>query len=186
MLISLPAIAADPPSVPVPTRVDNDANTRKGFDHFYNLEYDKSLREFEAAQQAHPDDPFAVNHTLAGVIFKELLRIGALETEAYAGDTFLDKAAVPPDPKVHEQVIALTDQSLALSQARLDKNPNDVDALYAQLRPAPCAPPTPASWRNNGLRPCAEPWPRGMTMSGFWNRPRSMSTPRWWWERTFI
>ena len=133
MLISLPAIAADPPSVPVPTRVDNDANTRKGFDHFYNLEYDKSLREFEAAQQAHPDDPFAVNHTLAGVIFKELLRIGALETEAYAGDTFLDKkAAVPPDPKVHEQVIALTDQSLALSQARLDKNPNDVDALYAR------------------------------------------------------
>ena len=83
--------AADSPSLPVPTRVDNDANTRKGFDHFYNLEYDKAIREFELAQQAHPDDPFAVNHTLAGVIFKELLRIGALDTEAYAGDSFLDQ-----------------------------------------------------------------------------------------------
>lgn len=123
--------AADDP--PVPTRVDNDANTRKGFDHFYNLEYDKAIREFEVAQQAHPDDPFAVNHTLAAVIFKELLRIGALDTEAYAGDTFLTKQAVAPvDPKVRERVIQLTGQALALSQAQLDKNPNNVNALYAR------------------------------------------------------
>jgi tetratricopeptide (TPR) repeat protein len=119
-------------TVPVPTRSDNDAATRKGFDHFYNLEYDKSIHEFETAQQAHPDDPFAVNHLLSGVIFKELLRIGALDTEAYAGDTFLDKRAAPLDPKVRERVKQLTEQSFALSQARLDKNPNDVDALYAR------------------------------------------------------
>ena len=83
------AAAADSP--PVPTRAENDATTRKGFDHFYNLEYDKAIREFEAAQQAHPNDPFAVNHTLEAVIFKELFRIGALDTEAYAGDSFLDQ-----------------------------------------------------------------------------------------------
>ncbi len=129
----LSGTTADSPSPPGPTRVDNDANTRKGFDHFYNLEYDKSIHDFELAQQAHPDDPFAVNHTLAGVIFKELLRIGALDTEAYAGDSFLTKQnAAPVDPKVRERVIQLTAQSLALSQARLDKNPNDVDALYAR------------------------------------------------------
>jgi tetratricopeptide (TPR) repeat protein len=129
----LSGTTADSPSLPVPTRVDNDANTRKGFDHFYNLEYEKSIHDFELAQQAHPDDPFAVNHTLAGVIFKELLRIGALDTEAYAGDSFLTKqAAAPVDPKVRERVIQLTTESLALSQARLDKNPNDVDALYAR------------------------------------------------------
>ncbi len=55
----LRSAAADPRCSPVPTRVDNDANTRKGFDHFYNLEYDKAIHEFELAQQAHPDDPFA-------------------------------------------------------------------------------------------------------------------------------
>ena len=124
-------MAAD--TLPVPTRAENDAATRKGFDHFYNLEYDKSIREFEAAQQAHPDDPFAVNHTLAGVIFKELYRIGALDTEAYAADNFLTKKlAAPLDPKVQERVQQLSDRALALSQARLDKNPNDVDALYAR------------------------------------------------------
>src|SRR5271157_471397 len=126
--------AADPAAtLPVPTRADNDAATRKGFDHFYNLEYDKAIREFETAQQEHPDDPFAVNHVLAAVIFKELLRIGALDTEAYAGDTFLTKTHNEPlDPKSRERIKQLTDQSLALSQARLNKNPDDVDALYAR------------------------------------------------------
>ncbi len=117
----------------VPTRADNDAATRKGFDHFYNLEYDKAIHEFETAQQSHPDDPFAVNHTLEAVIFKELFRTGALDTEAYAGDSFLNKKpAAPLDPKVRDRVKQLSDQALALSQARLDKNPNDVDALYAR------------------------------------------------------
>ena len=116
-----------------PTRADNDATTRKGFDHFYNLEYDKAIREFESAQQAHADDPFAVNHLLSAVIFKELLRLGALDTESYAGDSFLTRrSAEAPDPKIRDQVRQLSDHAFALSQARLNKNPNDVDALYAR------------------------------------------------------
>lgn len=124
--------AADSSSAWVPVRPDNDANTRDGFNHFYNLEYDKAIQSFEAALQAHPDDPFAVNHVLAAVIFKELYRIGALDTEAYAADNFLTKKPQAPlDPNVRNRVRDLTAQSLALSQARLDKNPNDVNALYA-------------------------------------------------------
>jgi tetratricopeptide (TPR) repeat protein len=116
-----------------PMRSDNDPATRKGFDYFYNFEYDKAVREFEATQQAHPDDPFAVNHVLAGVIFRELYRIGALDTEAYAADSFLTKKHLEPlDSKVHDRVRDLSGQALALSQAVLDKNPDDVDALYAR------------------------------------------------------
>ena len=116
-----------------PTRADNDVNTRKGFEDFYNLEYDRALREFEAAQQAHPNDPFATNHVLSGVIFKELYRIGALDTEAYAADSFLTKKLlVPLDPGTRDRVKQLTDQALQQEQAQLDKDPNNVDALYAQ------------------------------------------------------
>ncbi len=118
---------------PAPTRSDNDPATRKGFDYFYNLEYDKALREFEVTQQTHPGDPFAVNHVLSAVIFRELYRIGALDTEAYAADSFLTKKRREPlDPKVHDQVQQLSGQSLALSQAQLDKNPDNVNALYAR------------------------------------------------------
>ncbi len=123
---------ADAQSSWTPTRPSNDANTRKGFDHFYNLEYDKALHDFEAAQQAHPDDPFAVNHVLGTVIFKELFRIGALDTESFAGDAFLQRQSIPLDPKVRDQVNALSDKAFALSQRYLEKNPDDVDALYAR------------------------------------------------------
>jgi tetratricopeptide (TPR) repeat protein len=130
--VASPGLSQAAPA-PVPTRSDNDAATRRGFDYFYNLEYDKSLREFEASQQAHPDDPFAVNHVLSTVIFKELYRIGALDTEAYAADSFLTKKHPEPlDPKARERIKQLSVQALALSQAQLDKDPNNVDALYAR------------------------------------------------------
>ena len=75
--------------------------------------------------QAHPDDPFAVNHLLSAVIFKELLRIGALDTEAYANN-FLDKKYLQPlDLKVHERVDQLSAHSIELSNARLGQNPNN-------------------------------------------------------------
>lgn len=115
-----------------PIRPSTDANTRKGFDYFYNLEYDKALREFEAAQEAHPSDPFSANHVLGTVIFKELFRIGALDTESFAGDAFLQRQSIPLDPKVREQVNALSAKAFALSQAYLEKNPDDVNALYAR------------------------------------------------------
>src|SRR6478735_5480560 len=89
--VGLLSAVADTSGSVVPTRVDNDAATRKGYEYFYNLEYDKAIHEFELAQAAHPDDPFALNHLLGAVVFKELYRIGALDTEAYAADSFLDK-----------------------------------------------------------------------------------------------
>ena len=117
----------------VPIRSTNDAITRKGFDAFYNLDYDKAVKDFEVALQAHPDDPFAVNHLLSAVIFKELLRIGALDTEAYASDNFLDKRyLVPLDPKVHDRVNQLSARSEQLSNGYLAKDANDVNALYAR------------------------------------------------------
>src|SRR5271157_486457 len=131
LLAPVAAFGADTGSW-TPTRSTNDANTRKGFESFYSLEYDKSIREFEAALQAHPDDPFAVNHLLSAVIFKELYRIGALDTEAYSTDNFLNKKYLQPlDPKVHERVNQLSAQSVQLSDVRLSKNPDDVNALYA-------------------------------------------------------
>lgn len=124
--------AADSPGW-LPTRSTNDADTRKGFDAFYNFNFDGSLKDFEAALQAHPDDPFAVNHLLATVIFKELYRIGALDTEAYATENFLTKKNIQPlDPRVHDRVNQLSERSITLSDGYLEKNPNDVDALYAR------------------------------------------------------
>src|SRR3954470_10220385 len=62
----------------------DDADTRAGFEHFYNLEYEQAIHSFEGAVKSHPNDAFALNHLLSAVMFQELYRIGALDTELYA------------------------------------------------------------------------------------------------------
>jgi tetratricopeptide (TPR) repeat protein len=108
----------------------DDAHTRAGFDYFYNLDYNHAIKEFELALAAHPDDATAVNHLLSGVLFQELYRIGALDSELYAKEGFLKSKQYPSDPKTRDRINELTNRALALSEAKLKANPNDVDALY--------------------------------------------------------
>jgi tetratricopeptide (TPR) repeat protein len=102
------------------------------FDHFYNLDYDRAVQEFQQVLDRHPDDPFAINHLLTAVLFRELYRMGALDTGDYANDSFIGKAHRPADPKVKQQIKDLVDRAEKLEEKRLEANPNDVDALYAR------------------------------------------------------
>ena len=110
----------------------DDPHTKAGFDDFYNAEYDAAIKEFEIALQAHPNDPFAVNHLLTGIMFREMYRIGALDSELYAKEGFLHSKQFPTDPKVSEQVNTLSQRALRLEDERLDKNKDDIDALYSR------------------------------------------------------
>ncbi|MFZ3211118.1 MAG: tetratricopeptide repeat protein [Terriglobales bacterium] len=109
-----------------------DALTRSGFEHYYDLDYDAAISDFERALKAHPDDPFAVNHLLSAVFYRELYRVGALDTSLYSNNSFLLKKKFPFDPKVSAEVSQLTDRALLLSGQRLAKDPQDEQALYAR------------------------------------------------------
>jgi tetratricopeptide (TPR) repeat protein len=102
------------------------------FNHFYNLDYDRAVQEFEQVLGRHPDDPFAVNHLLTATLFRELYRMGVLNTGEYANDTFISAPHRPADPKVKQQINDLVNRALRLEEKRLAANPNDVDALYAR------------------------------------------------------
>jgi tetratricopeptide (TPR) repeat protein len=102
------------------------------FSHFYNLDYDRAVQEFEQVLGRHPDDPFAVNHLLTATLFRELYRMGVLNTGEYANDTFISAPHRPADPKVKQQINDLVNRALRLEEKRLAANPNDVDALYAR------------------------------------------------------
>ena len=102
------------------------------FDHYYNLDYDRAIQEFRQVLDRHPNDPFALNHLLTAVQFKELYRIGALNTADYSNDSFIGKIHQDPDPKVKEEIKALVARATNLEEERLKKNPDDVDALYAR------------------------------------------------------
>jgi len=119
-----PASGTGPPA--------QDALTRSGFEHYYDLDYDGAVSDFERALKAHPDDPFAVNHLLSAVFYRELYRVGALDTGLYSSNSFLVRKKFPFDPKVSAQVKELTERALLLSGQRLDQDPQDVQALYAR------------------------------------------------------
>ena len=103
-----------------------------GFEHFYNLEYDQAIQDFERALEKHPNDPLMVNHVTTGVLMRELYRMGAMNTGEYANDSFVGQAHRPADPKAKERIKALVQRAEKLEDQRLSANPNDADALYAR------------------------------------------------------
>ncbi len=111
-----------------------DPATRAGFGHFYSLEYDAAIADFEHAISTHPDDPFAANHLLSAVLFRELYRAGALDSDLYtgSGNRFLTSRQFPIETQARQRIRNLMDRALRLSEDRLKRNPDDVDALYAR------------------------------------------------------
>ena len=101
-------------------------------DHFYNMDFDRSIQEFQKVLDRHPNDPSAVNHLLAATLMRELHRMGAMNTGEYATDSFIGQAHRPADPAVKQQIKQLVDRAEILEEQELKADPNNVDALYAR------------------------------------------------------
>jgi tetratricopeptide (TPR) repeat protein len=110
----------------------HDPLVAAAFDHFYNMDYDRAIAEFEKVMDRYPNDPEATNHLLSTVLLRELYRMGAVNSGEYASDSFIGEAHRPADPKVKERIKELVGRAEALEQQELKVNPNDVDALYAR------------------------------------------------------
>jgi tetratricopeptide (TPR) repeat protein len=102
------------------------------FDHFYNQDYERAIQDFDQILHRHPDDPFAMNHLLTAVLFRELYRMGVLDTGEYANDSFVAAQHQPPDPKAQQQIKDLVQKALKVEEDQLNGSPNNVDALYAR------------------------------------------------------
>jgi tetratricopeptide (TPR) repeat protein len=109
-----------------------DNLSRSGFDHFYNLDYERAIHDFESDLKAHPDDPFAVNHLLTARLFHELYRMGVLDTAYYSNNSFISQPHRQPDPQEQQQIKQLINTALRLEDNRLEHNNKDVNALYAR------------------------------------------------------
>ena len=122
---------AGPATLPFRVQPD-DALTQRGFEKFYNMDYDGAIELFREERKARPGDPFVVNHLLAAVLAKELNREGALDATLYMGNRFLQLKVPPVDPAVKTEIGHLSQRALQLANQSLAKNPNDVDALFAR------------------------------------------------------
>jgi tetratricopeptide (TPR) repeat protein len=102
------------------------------FEHYYNLDHDAAIQDFEKIAARHPKDPFALNHLISAIQVRELYRMGAMNTGEYSNDSFIGQAHRPADPAQKERIKQLVEQAEKLEEAELSRNPNDVDMLYAR------------------------------------------------------
>jgi len=103
-----------------------------GFEHFYNLEYQEAICDFERAIASHPDDPALHNHLAQTIVFQEMYRNGALESELVSGNnSFLRRPKLNPSAETERRFLDEVQRAMSLAQARLDKDPKDAAALYA-------------------------------------------------------
>jgi tetratricopeptide (TPR) repeat protein len=109
------------------------ALVERGYDHFYNLEYPEAIADFERAIAAAPAVPDYHNHLAHAIVFQEMYRNGALESELVSGNnSFLRRAKMNPAPATEKRFLDEVARSMQLCEARLRVNPNDTAALYAE------------------------------------------------------
>ncbi len=110
-----------------------DPQVKEAFAHFYNLDYSGAIKRFEHVRAEHPGDPQATAYLLEAVLFQELYRQDLLDTTFYANDGFLSgNHATRDDPEARKRVMDLAEEAIREANARLSKNPNDVNALFAR------------------------------------------------------
>ena len=109
-----------------------DGLVSHGYQRFYNLDYDQAQADFSAYAALHPDDPDAYNHIAHAILYRQLFRAGALETQLVTGNNpFLRRAKVAApaaDRRAFDENIR---RAMELAEARLKRNPRDTAALYA-------------------------------------------------------
>lgn len=132
--VVLPAFAA----VKAPNGTDTDPlnlapEVQAAYQRFYDLDYGNAQVLFEKIAAEHPDDPIAVDYVLNNAVFRELYRLGLLDTTLYVQEGFLSgKHPVVENMQARAQIDALYHHAVDLSNRRLATNPNDADALFAR------------------------------------------------------
>jgi tetratricopeptide (TPR) repeat protein len=110
-----------------------DASVDAGFQHFYNLEYDDALAIFRAEAAKNPNSPEPLNHIAQTILYREMFRTGTLETQMVTGNNpFLRRPEMKISKADEQELLDSLSRAIMLSEARLQKNPNDTAALYAQ------------------------------------------------------
>ena len=120
-----------PDSKPVHT-VPRDPETQAAFDHFYNMDHDRAVQEFEKIVEKHPNDPFSLNHLLTAVLMRDLYETGAMNTGDYANDSFIGRAPRPTDERTKVRIKTLVHRAQLEEDKQLKANPSDVNALYCR------------------------------------------------------
>ncbi len=118
-------------SLVLPLRAE-EAVLSKGFEHFYNLEYDAAIAEFSNELSRRPKDADLLNHVAQAILYREMFHAGALESELVSGtNPFLRRPKMNPSPEDQKKFDDAIATAMRVSEARLAEKPDDTGAMYA-------------------------------------------------------
>ena len=106
-----------------------EALRRSGLAALYNLEYDAARKDFNEIVRLYPDHPAGPQLLAAGLWIKNLYESRRLQSSLYNSESFYTQGDDKVDPKLVAEFRSLTRQAKRLAEARLKKNPSDLEAL---------------------------------------------------------
>jgi len=99
--------------------------------HIRNLEYAEARQQLEAWVGEHPDDLRAWNYLGVAILYREMFERGVLEAKVYGqGGEAFQPSKVEVTPGFQEDLFRVLDQAQALAEQRIQKDPQDKEALY--------------------------------------------------------
>ena len=119
------------PAEPLPPD-DSNVLANPGFVHFYNNEYDAALADFERQAAADPANANLYNYVAQTILYREMYRDGALESQLVSGNNpFLRRAKMEISSADRTQFNQALQRSTELARAALVRNRKDLNALHA-------------------------------------------------------
>jgi len=105
---------------------------RSGDDHFYNLEYDQAISDYAELIRQDPADPMTYNDLASAQLYKELHRLGLLDSSALGGDNrFLRDGRPQADPSVKARFFDTLERGRRTAESVRAHDPGSVMALYS-------------------------------------------------------
>lgn len=106
----------------------------RGYQQMYDLNFALAHQTFREFQHAQPDDPMGYVSNAAAYLFSEFDRLHILESDLFTDDTrFEHRSKSSPDPAVKAQFESELAKSDAAAGKILARNPDDANALFAQV-----------------------------------------------------
>jgi tetratricopeptide (TPR) repeat protein len=104
----------------------------RGFEHFYNLEYEEALVIFREIAASNPQEPQNHNHVAQAILYRAMLKAGALESELVSGSNpFLRRERMNPTTEEQSSFDQAVQAAFARAEAQIARQPNHASAHYS-------------------------------------------------------
>ncbi|HEY0323088.1 MAG TPA: hypothetical protein VGC66_19180 [Pyrinomonadaceae bacterium] len=102
----------------------------KGFDALYNLDYETARNAFKEIERLFPDHPAGAQFQAALLWSRTLNESRRMKSSLYGSDEFYEGREDKVDERVVNEFRDYTRRARLLAEARLKRDPKDVEALY--------------------------------------------------------